>query len=120
MITGKLYDRLKFLAQILLPALGTLYFAIAQTWGLGSGTEVVGTIMAVDLFLGTILGISQTNYNKAIEPGGTIFVAPDGQKTFNLHESTFDLPDLGAKQEVRFNVVKGEAPQVDDDPSVRK
>lgn len=110
MITGKLYDRLKFLAQILLPALGTLYFALAQIWGLGSGTEVVGTIMAVDLFLGTILGISQVNYNKVIEPGGTLFVTPDGRKTFDLHEGTFDLPNLGKKEEIRFKVVEGRAP----------
>jgi hypothetical protein len=62
--TNELYDKLKFIAQLLLPALGTLYFALAKIWGLPYGVEIVGTIAAVDAFLGTILGISTNNYNK--------------------------------------------------------
>lgn len=62
--TNELYDKLKFVAQLLLPALGTLYFALAKIWGLPYGVEIVGTIAAVDTFLGTILGISTNNYNK--------------------------------------------------------
>lgn len=61
---NKTYDALKFVAQILLPALGTLYFALAQIWGLPYGEAIVGTITAVDLFLGTLLGISSSEYNK--------------------------------------------------------
>lgn len=61
---NKTYDALKFIAQILLPALGTLYFALAQIWGLPYGEAIVGTITAVDLFLGTLLGISSSEYNK--------------------------------------------------------
>lgn len=58
------YDVLKFIAQIVLPALGTLYFALAKIWGLPFGTEVVGTITAVDTFMGALLGISTSQYNK--------------------------------------------------------
>lgn len=61
---NKTYDILKFVAQILLPAGGTLYFAIAKIWGLPYGTEIVGTITAVDTFLGALLGISTANYNQ--------------------------------------------------------
>lgn len=61
---NKVYDILKFIAQIVLPALGTLYFAIASIWNLPYGEEIVGTITAIDTFLGTILGISSLNYNK--------------------------------------------------------
>jgi hypothetical protein len=58
------YDLLKWIAQILLPALGTLYFAIANIWGLPDAEQVVGTITAIDTFLGVLLGISSSVYNK--------------------------------------------------------
>lgn len=58
------YDLLKWIAMYLLPALGTLYFALAGIWGLPYGEQVVGTIAAVDTFLGVILGISASQYNK--------------------------------------------------------
>lgn len=63
-MSNKTYDILKWIAQYLLPAIATLYFAIAQTWGLPYGEQVVGTITAVDTFLGVLLGISTANYNK--------------------------------------------------------
>jgi len=66
-MTNKTYDVLKFLAQIILPAAGTLYFALANIWGLPLGEEVVGTITAVDAFLGAVLGISTAQYNKEAE-----------------------------------------------------
>lgn len=67
--TGKTYDNLKFLTQIVLPAAGTLYFALAGIWGLPSAEEVVGTIVSVDTFLGVVLQISATNFNKDVATG---------------------------------------------------
>lgn len=63
-MSNKVYDVLKWIAQILLPALGTLYFALAGIWNFPYAEAVVGTITAVDTFLGVILGISTINYNK--------------------------------------------------------
>lgn len=63
-MSNKTYDILKRIAQYVLPALGTLYFALAQIWGLPFGEEIVGTITAIDAFLGAVLGISTTKYNK--------------------------------------------------------
>lgn len=63
-MSSRTYDVLKFIAQILLPALGTLYFALASIWGLPYGEQIVGTITAVDAFLGAILGISTKKYNE--------------------------------------------------------
>jgi len=63
-MSDKTYDKLKFVAQIVLPALGTLYFALSQIWGLPYGEQIVGTITAIDAFLGAILGISSIAYNK--------------------------------------------------------
>lgn len=66
-MNNKVYDILKWIAQIVLPALGALYFALAQIWGLPYGEEIVGTITAIDCFLGAILGISNVQYKKKIE-----------------------------------------------------
>lgn len=63
-MSNKTYDVLKYIAQIFLPAIATLYFAIAQIWGLPYGEQIVGTITAIDAFLGALLGISTMRYNK--------------------------------------------------------
>lgn len=63
-MSNKTYDTLKWIAQYLLPAFGTLYFALAGIWGLPFGEQIVGTITAVDTFLGVLLGISASKYNK--------------------------------------------------------
>lgn len=61
---NKVYDVLKWITQILLPAAGTFYYAIANVWALPYPKEVIGTITAIDAFLGVILGISTAQYNK--------------------------------------------------------
>lgn len=68
-MSDKTYDTLKWIAQILLPAVGTLYFALSKVWGLPYSNEIVGTITAVDAFLGAVLGISTAQYNKMGEDG---------------------------------------------------
>lgn len=61
-MNNKIYDILKWIALIVLPAIGTLYFALAGIWHFPYGEEIVGTITAVDTFLGAILGISNMSY----------------------------------------------------------
>jgi hypothetical protein len=61
-LDNKVYDVLKWIAQYFLPASATLYFTVASIWGLPYGEQVVGTITAVDTFLGVILGISSVSY----------------------------------------------------------
>ena len=63
-MSNKVYDVLKWIAQFLLPALGTLYVALASIWGLPYGEQVVGTITAIDTFLGVLLGIASNSYCK--------------------------------------------------------
>lgn len=63
-MSNKTYNVLKWIAMYFLPAIGTLYFALAGIWNLPYGEQVVGTITALDTFLGVILGISTTQYNK--------------------------------------------------------
>lgn len=61
---NKLYDVLKWIAQIALPGIATLYVTIAGIWNLPFVEQVVGTVSAMDAFLGVILGISTSKYNK--------------------------------------------------------
>lgn len=63
--SNKAYDILKQVAVIVLPAMGTLYFALCQIWGLPYGEEIIGTVAAVDTFLGALIGISAKNYNQS-------------------------------------------------------
>lgn len=65
-MNNKVYDILKWVALIVLPALGTLYFTLAGIWGLPYGEQVMGTITAIDTCLGVILGVSSSQYNKTI------------------------------------------------------
>ena len=63
-LSNKVYDVLKYITQIIIPALATLYFALAGIWGFPYGEQVVGTLTAIDTFLGVCLGISSYNYKK--------------------------------------------------------
>lgn len=65
-MSNKVYDILKWVAMIVLPAIATLYMAIANIWGFPYGEEVVGTITAVNTFLGAVVGISAAKYNKTL------------------------------------------------------
>lgn len=63
---NKTYDILKWVALIVLPATGTLYFALAGIWGFPYGEQIVGTITAIETFLGAVLQISNSNYKKGV------------------------------------------------------
>ena len=63
-MSNKTYDKLKWIAMYLLPALGTLYFTLAGIWNFPYGEQIVGTITAIDTGLGVLLGISTVQYNK--------------------------------------------------------
>jgi len=65
-LSNETYDILKKIAQYWLPALGSLYFALSQIWGFPYGEEIVGTIAAIDTFLGAILGVSTAQYKKGV------------------------------------------------------
>lgn len=100
------YNTLKWVAQILLPALAVFYIAVAPLWGFPKQEEVAGTIMALDLLLGTLLGISNANYKR--DPNRF-----DGEALIkNLDDNTkglklvFDgtIEELAEKDEIVFKV----------------
>lgn len=112
LITGKTYDALKYLAQVVLPALGTLYFALAGIWGLPSAEEIVGTIVAADTFLGVVLHLSSTAYAKsdARFDGSINVVETPDKKQFSLALNG-DPNELDEKDAVIFKVNPSKAPE---------
>ena len=81
-MSNKVYDILKWVALVVLPATATLYFALSGIWGFPYGEQIVGTITAIDTFLGALLGISAYNYNKE-----------NTQTTFNYDDLNGDDED---------------------------
>ncbi len=63
-INDRIYDVLKWVAMLFLPALAVLVKTVFTVWSIPYGDEISTTIMAVDAFLGAILGISTIQYNK--------------------------------------------------------
>ena len=68
-LPDKIYDILKWIALVVLPALATLYGALAPTWGWPYAEEIVYTITAVDAFRGALLGLSNLQYKVDAKEG---------------------------------------------------
>ena len=69
-MSDRTYNFLKEIAQIWLPAIATLYFTLASIWGFPYAEQIVGTISAIDVFLGAVLKISTIQYNKGVDGNG--------------------------------------------------
>ena len=76
---NKAYDIMKWVVAIVLPAIGTLYFALCGIWGLPYGEETLGTLVAVETFLGAVLGISTKGYNALEEANAA---APENDENY--------------------------------------
>lgn len=106
-IGSKTYDVLKNLAQIWLPAAGTLYFTLAQIWNLPSAEEVSGTVLAVDTFLGAILAISSATYKAGDRPyDGTVAILEDADGGTFLKLQSVNPDALTSQNSITFKVVK--------------
>lgn len=66
-MSNKAYDILKWVAMIVLPAIGTLYLTLSGIWGLPYGEQIAGSVTAINTFLGAVLMISTNNYNKKVD-----------------------------------------------------
>lgn len=97
---NKTYDVLKFVT-LLLPALGTLYFALSGIWGFPYGEQIVGTLTAIEAFLVAILKISSNNYNGE---GTLVINTTDPDKdAYNL-ELNVPVEELSEKKTIMFKV----------------
>lgn len=104
----KLYDRLKFIALVLLPAFSTLYFSLGGVWNLPNVTEVIGSITAVDTFLGVLLGLSTKAFNKSPlkYDGAIVITEPEEGKVLYSLELNGAPEDLTSMQQVVFKINK--------------
>ena len=112
MITGKKYDVLHWIAQVLLPTLGVLYFIGVGLWDWSNGESVLGAILIVDMLLGGVLWVSQVAYTQHIGQGDLLVEEDPHTGTQGLRLALDNTPEeLVAKREVRFKVKK-ERPEV--------
>lgn len=98
MLSNKSYDVMKWVVQLVLPALATLYFTLSGIWDFPYGEEVVGTIAAITAFLGVILRISSSRYNaQNSENENYIYLSDDAsgepELWLNLAETPAGLED---------------------------
>ena len=113
-MSNKTYDILKWIAQILLPALGALYFGLAKIWGFPYGEEIVGTFAVLALFFGTLIGISNANYVKRGEFDGEVGIDTSNvDKDRVVLQFNQPLEKLQGKSLVTLNVkdLVGEFPE---------
>lgn len=105
-LSNKFYDALKFLAQILLPALGTLYFALASIWDFPHTSTVVGIIVTIDFLLGILLSGSKQVYLKTrVATGALKFKETEDAKSYLLElDDGEDIAQLEKKDKVIFTV----------------
>lgn len=105
------YNAVKFLTVVLLPASGALYFSLSSIWGLPAAEQVLGTILAIETFIGVVLGISTKQYeNSGAKYDGDINITEDtdtGKKTASLELKHPDpVVALDSMDEVTFKVNK--------------
>lgn len=108
LLTNKAYDWMKYIAQIFLPAVGALYFGLAQIWGLPNAEEVVGTITIFDIFLGTVLLISTKQYDNSTAKydGNLIFDEDDPERRVLRFEVDAPLEEIAMKKNLTIKVHK--------------
>lgn len=81
-MTNRLFDLLRTLCEIVIPAIGTLYFALAKIWALPYGTEIVGTCAAIATFLGALIGVNRASYN-TYQKEQDYYIVSDGKEDHN-------------------------------------
>ena len=104
-LSDKTYNKLRIFVEILLPALSTLYFTLAQIWGLPNPEKIVGTIAAITTFLGLLLRSARKSYDKsdAKYDGHLNVTEEDGKKKFSL-DLMSDPEKLVDKKDILFKV----------------
>ena len=110
LLTNRTYDFIRFLVELFLPGLGTLYFALSQIWGFPYGEAVVGSVVAVAVFLGSLVKVSRAKYTPAESViGGKLVVdETDPEKDTFMFEVDTPLFDLKDGDILNFKVQKAE------------
>lgn len=106
LLSDSAYNKLKWVAQYFLPAVGTLYFALAMTWNLPNPEQVLGTVTALDIFLGAILGFSKKSYeNSDAKYDGALIVDTSDESKDVYRLEVDQLGDMPGKNEITLKVL---------------
>jgi hypothetical protein len=109
-LSNKNYNRLKVSAQLLLPAVGALYFAIAQIWGLPAAEEVTGTVAAVNVFAGVAVQWLKSLHNASGAQYDGVLMLEDGEDGSQLRLGQLDMNALFDKDDILFKIVRPPTP----------
>jgi hypothetical protein len=107
LLSDQLYVYLKYTTSIALPAVGALYFALAQIWSLPKASEVVGSISVLNAFLGALLGVSAMTYSAPFD--GVIHVENTGEGT-TAHMVLNSDPETALSQNSSLTFQVNQAP----------
>lgn len=116
-MSDKVYQVVKWIAMIVLPAFGAFYFGLAGVWNLAFADEVVGTILVLDTFLGVVLGVSTANYNKTVVDSSGGGIGKDGDFLVDSTDPTdvkfllqpnVDPGELANNKTISFRVVRSQ------------
>lgn len=108
LLNNKQYDVIKYLTVVLLPAVGTLYFALSQIWGLPAGEAVLGTLAAIQVFIAATMRVTTKQYEESGEKYiGEINVTENPDKTLFSLDLKGDPEELIDKDEAIFKVNSG-------------
>ena len=102
-ITNKVYDIIKWIVVIVIPAVITLYSTLGNIWGFPYVIEITGTLAAIDVFLGVIMKISGVSYNKQLD--GILYVdtVTDDETDKYLFEVD-DLDNIASKDKITLKI----------------
>lgn len=107
MLTDDVYAWGKKAVQIFIPAASTLYFTLGSIWGLPAVEQVIGTLAALAIFIGAVLGLSSRSFDAsgAAHDGEMIATTkPDGQLSYSFNFNS-DPHDIVYQDSVSFKVV---------------
>lgn len=63
-LNNKVYNVLKWVALICIPAIAVLYGQLGEIWNFPYTAQIKDTIIDIGLFIGVLIGVSTYNYNK--------------------------------------------------------
>jgi hypothetical protein len=108
-LSNSVYDKLKKLTQVGLPAIGSLYFGLSNIWNWAGAEEVVGSLALITTFLGLVLGASSKNYDSDKDIAGDFVIDtnPDGTKVVRL-DLNDEASNVIERDRITFKVVDTE------------
>ena len=107
LLSNRAYDILNWVALTTLPALGTLYFAMASIWGLPGAEKVLGSLAALSTFIGALIKVSNRTYhNSESKYDGTMDIWTDPATGTKLHSLNLnrDPETLSESSDIKFKI----------------